>query len=89
MKILKFQEFITEKKVIPAGIEEPEDGSDTKLEKEVSDELEKKSERCPRCNEPFDQCKCSDNDFWSTQTFHRAPTGKIEKSKPKQQFKEE
>lgn len=89
MNILKFHEFISENKVIPAGIEEPEDGSDKKLEAEVEEYVDKNSEVCPRCNEPFDLCKCTKNDYWSTHTFHRAPKGKIEKSKPKQQFKQQ
>ena len=88
MKLLKFSEFVNENKIKPAGIEEPNDGSDKDLEKKLSDEADEQSERCPRCNEPFDDCSCNDDDYWSTQNFHRAPKGTVEKSKPKQQFKQ-
>ena len=88
MKLLKFSEFINENNIKPAGIEEPNDGSDKDLEKKLSDEAGEQSERCPRCNELFDDCSCSEDDYWSTQTFHRSPKGKVETSKPKQQFKQ-
>jgi len=65
------------------------DGSDKDLDKENADYLETEGEYCPRCKERMEDCRCEDDDFWSTQTFHRVPKGKVVKSKPKQEFKKD
>ena len=58
-----------------------------KLEKETEDYLLKKDDSCPRCGESPDDCKCEEDDAWSTQNYHRVPKGTEHKAKPKQEFK--
>lgn len=96
MFVKRFQDFITEelgqvrhKKVNHIEDDEPKDKSDEKLEKDTEKYLDDKSDRCPRCDEHIDDCRCQDEDPWSTQNYHRVPKGKEQKSKPKQQFKDE
>jgi len=36
------------------------------------DELEEITEYCPRCEEHFDACECSEKYNWSTQVYNRA-----------------
>jgi hypothetical protein len=97
MFIKKYTEFLAEvrdKTIIHAGDKEHDsfkdnknDGSDKELEKEVADELEDITENCPRCGEHISDCKCEEEDPWSTQVYHRAPAGTQYKGKPKQEFK--
>ena len=87
MKLKNFNQFIFEEDVKPAGSDELDDGSDKDLDKEIEDYLEIEDEYCPRCREHAEDCRCEDDDFWSTQTFHRVPKGEVIKSKPKQEFK--
>lgn len=86
MKLKNFNQFIFEEDVKPAGSDELDDGSDKDLDKEIEDYLEIEDEYCPRCKERMEDCRCEDDDFWSTQTFHRVPKGEVTKSKPKQEF---
>ena len=97
MFIKKYSEFLLEvrdKKPKVAGEKVEKDhaagkhkGTDEELEKEINDELEAVAEECVRCGEPIESCECEEKDPWSTQNYHRAPKGKEEKAKPKQQFK--
>lgn len=97
MFIKKYSEFLLEvrdKKPKVAGEKTEKDhkdgnhkGINKELEKEVNDELEAVAEECVRCGEHIESCKCEEEDPWSTQNYHRAPKGKEEKTKPKQQFK--
>lgn len=64
-----------------------DDDSDKKAEDEIQDYLEDNIDTCARCGEHIDDCKCESGDPWSTQNFHRIPKGDVEKSKPKQNFK--
>ena len=96
MSIKKFHEFISEgignvrhKKVDHLEDKEVKDKNDSKTEKEVEEYLDDKAETCPRCGEHVDDCVCQEEDPWSTQNYHRVPKGKSEKSKPKQNFKNE
>ena len=36
-----------------------------------------------------DTCKCEEDDFWSTQNYHRTPPGEKVENDPKQKFKDE
>jgi len=97
MFIKNYNEFLLEvrdKKPKVAGEKVEKDhkdgnhkGVNKELEKEVNDELEAVAEECVRCGEHIESCKCEEEDPWSTQNYHRAPKGKEEKTKPKQQFK--
>ena len=96
MAIKKFNEFIAEglgnvrdKKVKHTEEIEIDDKSDKKTEKEVEEYLDDVAEECPRCGEHVDDCKCQEEDPWSTKVYHRVPVGKKEKSKPKQKFSNE
>jgi len=62
-------------------------GINAELEKEINDELDANAEDCARCGEHVESCKCTEEDPWSTQVYHRAPKGKQYKPKPKQEFK--
>lgn len=66
---------------------EPEDDSDVKTEEELTDYVNKHIDKCPRCGEHISDCICVTEDPWSTQNIHRVPKGKLEISKPKQNFK--
>ena len=94
MAIKSFKDFITEelnhvrdKKVKHVDDTENDDGSNKKLEKETEDYLLKKDDSCPRCGESPDDCKCEEDDAWSTQNYHRVPKGSEHTAKPKQEFK--
>jgi len=97
MFIKNYSEFLLEvrdKKPKVAGEKTEKDhkdgnhkGINKELEKEVNDELEAVAEECVRCGEHIESCKCEEEDPWSTQNYHRAPKGKEEERKPKQQFK--
>ena len=94
MSIKSFKDFITEelghvrhKKVNHIDNDKKNDGSDKDLEKEAEDYLNKNAEDCPRCGEDTNDCKCEEEDPWSTQNYHRAPLGDKKESKPKQEFK--
>jgi len=89
MRVKTFAQFVAEGKVDHIENIEINDGSDEKLEAEVAASSAGEEEECPRCGEMPDTCTCTVDDFWSTQTYHRLPKGKMEKSKPKQQFKKE
>ena len=97
MFIKNYREFLFEvrdKKPEPAGEKVDKAHNDNKhkgrneeLEKKVADELEELTEDCARCGEHIDACKCSEEDPWSTQVYHRAPAGIKKQGKPKQEFK--
>ena len=97
MFIKNYKDFLFEvrdKKHEPAGEKTENDhkkgnheGTDHELEKEINDELDANAEDCARCGEHVESCKCTEEDPWSTQVYHRAPKGKEFKAKPKQQFK--
>lgn len=93
--ILSFTNFINEstaekdKKVNHIEDIEISDGSDKELESEIEEYIDSEGEYCPRCKELLDDCRCKTDDFWSTQTFHRVPKGKVIISKPKQEFKKD
>ena len=89
MQIKTFAQFVAESTVDHIENIEISDGSDKKLEAEVAGTNSDEDEECPRCGELPEQCTCLEDDFWSTQNYHRVPKGKVEKSKPKQQFKKE
>jgi hypothetical protein len=61
--------------------------NDEKLDKEIEKYADKKEEYCPRCEEKFEECKCQEDDQWSTQNFHRTPPGERVEIKRKQDFK--
>ncbi len=91
-RIKKFADFVLEGKsvkIIPAGDEEQGDGSDKETEAEVTSFMDAEEDNCPRCGEHVEDCRCDDSDYWSTQTYHRVPKGKVEKPKPKQNFKDQ
>jgi len=87
MSLKNFSEFINESEVKSGDDEDFNDGSNKKLDKEVDDYIEDNNDICPRCKEPLGDCKCEDEDYWSTKNAHRAPKGKEVKVKPKQNFK--
>jgi hypothetical protein len=87
MQIKTFAQFIAESTVDHIENIEIPDGSDKKLEADVAAGGSYEDDECPRCGEMPDTCTCPVDDFWSTQTYHRLPKGKVEKSKPKQEFK--
>jgi len=91
-RIKSFKNFVAkslnEENVKPAGSDELDDGSNKELEKSIKDYTESEFDKCPRCGEYIDDCKCSSSDYWSTQTYHRVPKGEYKKSKPKQKFKD-
>lgn len=87
MRVKTFTQFINEEKVDHIEDIEIQDGSDEKLEAEVTADGSYEDEECPRCGEMPDKCTCPEDDFWSTQNYHRVPKGEVEKSKPKQEFK--
>lgn len=93
MKHIKlFEQFINEsqrdKKVDHIEGIEISDESNIKAEEEILDYIGDNIEECPRCGEHLSDCKCGSDDPWSTQNYHRVPKGKIEKGKPKQNFKQ-
>ena len=76
MFIKKYNEFLNEvrhKAVKHAGDDVDNEKKDEETEKEIEKYLEKESENCPRCGEHTDRCVCEKDDYWSTQTYHRAP----------------
>ena len=93
MFVKSFKDFIAESVVKdkkPKHIEDikkEDDGTDKDLEKKVKDEIKEIEEECARCGEHIDDCKCPDEDPWSTQVYHRVPATEIVKTKPKQEFK--
>ena len=97
MFIRNYRDFLLEvrdQKHEPAGEKVEKDhkdgkhsGVDSKLEKEIEDELEANAEDCPRCGEHIESCECAEKDPWSTQVYHRAPAGDKQTAKPKQEFK--
>lgn len=90
MKVKSFAQFISEENVKHIEDIEIPDGSDKELEAEVQGAAEHPDEEeCPRCGELPESCTCGEDDFWSTQTYHRVEKGEAKKSKPKQQFKKE
>ena len=94
MRLKKFIEFINEyddsgPKCIniagqPTGLH-----NDKKLDKEVEKYMDKMDEDCPRCGEVPEKCRCENDDFWSTQNYHRTPAGDKVENEPKQKFKKE
>jgi hypothetical protein len=94
MEIKSFKDFITEeldhvrhKKVNHVDDHDPEDESNPEAEQKAEEYLEDVEEECPRCGEREEDCKCADEDPWSTQNYHRVPKGTEHKAKPKQKFK--
>ncbi len=94
MSIKSFKDFVAEglgsvrnKKVKHVEDTEIDDGSKKDVEKKAEEYLDKNSEDCPRCGEHVDDCKCQEEDPWSTQNYHRVPKGEEHKAKPKQEFK--
>ena len=93
MAIKSFKDFITEElnhvrhKKVNDDEDKESDGSDKELEKEAEDYLNKNSAECPRCGEDANDCKCEEDDPWSTQNYHRAPLGDKTEATPKQEFK--
>ena len=63
--------------------------NDKKLDAEVEEYMDKADEDCARCGEPPEECTCQDDDFWSTQNYHRTPPGDKVVNEPKQKFKPE
>ena len=75
-RIKKYKDFLNEvrdKAVNHAGDDVDNVTFDEDTEKEVSKYLKKESENCPRCGEKEKECMCKSDDYWSTQTYHRAP----------------
>ena len=90
MKVKNFAQFISEENVKHIEDIEIPDGSDQDLEAEVQGRDEDPDdETCPRCGELPENCTCREDDFWSTQTYHRVEKGEVKTSNPKQQFKKE
>ncbi len=94
MSIKSFKDFITEelshvrhKKVKHVEDHDPEEGMNKEAEKKAEEYLQKVEEECPRCGEIADECKCEEDDPWSTQNYHRVPNGDKLKAEPKQEFK--
>ena len=90
MKVKNFAQFISEENVKHIEDIEISDGADRELEAEVQGTDEHPDdELCPRCGEKPEDCSCAEDDYWSTQTYHRVEKGEEQKSKPKQEFKKE
>ena len=90
MKVKNFAQFISEENAKHIEYIEIADGSDTELEAEVQGNDEHPDEeQCTRCGEKPEDCSCAEDDFWSTQNYHRVEKGEVEISEPKQQFKKE
>jgi len=94
MPIKSFKDFVNEglgqvrhKKVDHVEDIDTKDGNNKKAEKKAEEYMDKVAEECPRCGEHLDDCKCEEQDPWSTQNYHRVPKGEEKKSKPKQEFK--
>jgi len=68
---------------------EIDDESDEKHERELEDYEKQETDTCPRCGETEGECRCSDDDYWSTQTFHRVEKGEEKSMEPKQKFKKD
>jgi hypothetical protein len=79
-KIVKnFNEWLAEKKSVYDTETEGEDiKTDSKLEDEQDDYLNKKSGKCPRCGEPY-PCDCQKKDSIDTNTASRFKGKKKEK----------
>ena len=63
--------------------------NDKELEKEVDKYMDKMDEDCPRCGEAPEDCTCQEDDFWSTQNYHRTPPGDKVENEPQQNFKKD
>ena len=94
MKLKKFIEFINEYddngplSINIAGQKTPLN-NDPALDKEVEKYMDKMDEDCPRCGEAPEDCRCENDDFWSTHTYHRTPAGEKVEIKSSQKFKKE
>lgn len=94
MSIKKFKDFINEydspelKTVNVAG-QKTNLKNDKKLDKEVEKYMDDIEEECPRCGERFEECRCENDDFWSTHTYHRIPKGDNVEVQPSQKFNKE
>ena len=76
MFIKSYKRFILEakdKSIKHAGEDINNETIDKDAESKVNSYLNKERENCARCGEHEKDCICADDDYWSTQNYHRAP----------------
>ena len=92
MNLKSFVQFINEYDASPlfsvnvAG-QKTDLKNDLDLDKKIDKYVTKKEDFCPRCEERFEECKCQEEDHWSTQNYHRTAPGDKVENEPQQNFK--